>query len=73
MLFTISDCDSTMASNYNGLKPIPGVRVTTGITDLLDEYKDAFEGLGHIPGEYHIVTDDAVSPLVHPPRRVPVA
>ena len=57
-----------MASNYNGLKPIPGVGITTGITDLLDEYKDAFEGLRHIPGEYHIVTDDAVSPLVHPPR-----
>ena len=62
-----------MASNYNGLKPIPGVGVTIGITVLLDEYKNVFECLWDLLGEYHIVTDDAVPPLVHPPRRVPVA
>ena len=52
---------------------VPGVSITTGITDLLDECKDVFEGLGDLPGEYHIVTDDAVPPVEHPPRRVPVA
>ena len=72
-LVTINDCDSTMASNSNGLELTPGVAVTTGITDLLDEYKDVFEGLGDLPGLYHIVTDDAAPPVVHPPRRVPVA
>ena len=40
--------------------------------DLLEEYKDVFEGLGDLPGEYHIVTDETVTPVVHPPRRVPV-
>lgn len=45
----------------------------TVATDLLDEYKDVFEGLGYLPGEYHIVTNDAVPPVVHPPCRVPVA
>ena len=29
--------------------------------------------MGDLPGEYHIVTDDTVPPVVHPPRRVPVA
>ena len=29
--------------------------------------------MGDLPGEYYIVTDDAVPPVVHPPRRVPVA
>lgn len=29
--------------------------------------------LGDLPGEYHIVTDDSVPPVVHPPRCVPVA
>ena len=29
--------------------------------------------MGDLPGEYHIVTDDAVLPVVHRPRRVPVA
>ena len=51
----------------------PGVNVTTGMTDLLDEYKYVFRGLGDLPDEYHIVTDDAVPPVVHPPRHVPVA
>ena len=40
--------------------------------DLLTEFKDVFEGLGELPGEYHIVTDDSVTPVIHPPRRVPV-
>lgn len=43
------------------------------MADLLEGYKDVFEGLGDLPGEYHIVTDDSVPPVVHPPRRVPVA
>ena len=40
--------------------------------ELLSEYSDVFEGLGELAGEYHIVTDDAVKPVIHPPRRVPV-
>ena len=39
---TMNYCDSTMASNSNGFEPTPGVSVTTGITDLLDKYKDVF-------------------------------
>ena len=42
-------------------------------SDLLTEYKDVFEGLSDLPGEYHIVTDEAVKPVIHPPRRVPVS
>ena len=38
-LVTINDCDSTMASNSNGLQPTPGVGVMTETTDLLDEYR----------------------------------
>ena len=71
-LVTINDCDSPSDSS-GGLKDTPGVHVTTGMTDLLEGYKDVFEGLGDLPGEYHIVTDDSVPPTVHPPRRVPVA
>ena len=40
--------------------------------ELLSEYSDVFGGLGELPGEYHIVTDDTVKPAIHPPRRVPV-
>ena len=70
-LVTINDCDSPSNSS-GGLKDTPGVHVTTGMADLLEGYKDVFEGLGDLPGEYHIVTDEC-STGVHPPRRVPVA
>ena len=40
--------------------------------NLLTEFKDVFEGLGELPGEYHIVTDESVTPVILPPRRVPV-
>ncbi|XP_035679983.1 uncharacterized protein K02A2.6-like [Branchiostoma floridae] len=40
---------------------------------LIQEYKDVFTGLGRLPGECHLETDDSITPKVHPPRRVPVA
>ena len=39
---------------------------------ILSEYKDVFEGLGHI-GDTIIITDPSVKPVQHAPRRVPVA
>ena len=40
---------------------------------LLEEYDDVFEGLGKLDGQYHIVIDESIRPVVHPPRRLPVA
>ena len=40
---------------------------------LLQEYPDCFQGVGCFEGEYHITLDKSVPPVVHPPRRVPVA
>ena len=40
---------------------------------ILEEFKDVFEGLGELPGEYKIITDETVKPKVHPPRRVLIA
>ena len=39
---------------------------------ILSNYKDVFEGLGHI-GDTTIITDPSVKPVQHAPRRVPVA
>lgn len=39
---------------------------------ILSNYKDVFEGLGHI-GDATIITDSSVKPVQHAPRRVPVA
>lgn len=37
------------------------------------EYADVFEGLGCLPGEYHIEIDSTVPAVQHAPRRAPVA
>ncbi|XP_063962569.1 uncharacterized protein K02A2.6-like [Lytechinus pictus] len=40
---------------------------------LMTEYADVFEGTGKLEGEYHMSVDEDVTPVIHPPRRVPVA
>jgi len=40
--------------------------------DILSEFSDVFTGIGSIPGEHHIVIDNTVPPVVHPPRRIPL-
>lgn len=41
--------------------------------NLLKSYEDVFKGLGELPGKHHINIDDTVTPVIHPPRKVPVA
>ena len=38
---------------------------------ILDEFPEVFQGLGGLPGKYHININPSVLPVVHPPRRVP--
>lgn len=40
---------------------------------ILDEFKDVFEGLCEFEGEYHIELDQTVKPVQRQPRRVPQA
>lgn len=42
-------------------------------SDILSDYEDLFTGLGCIPGVYHIEADPNITPVVHAPRKVPVA
>lgn len=39
-------------------------------SQILDSYKDVFEGLGSFPGEYKIEIVPSVKPVQHQPRRV---
>ena len=41
--------------------------------DITEEYADSFKGLGCLPGEYKLKLDPSVPPVVHAPRKVPVA
>jgi transposase InsO family protein len=38
----------------------------------LSEFSDLFEGLGCLPGRYHIVVDESVPPVVSATRKVPI-
>ena len=44
---------------------------TIGSKGILDEFPEVFQGLGCLPGKYHISVDPSVQPVVHPPRRIP--
>ena len=41
----------------------------TASSDIFMEYKDVFEGLGRLPGEYHLDIDPDAQPVKHTPRR----
>lgn len=36
---------------------------------ILKEYRDVFEGLGCLDGQYHMEVNEIVRPVVHPPER----
>ena len=40
---------------------------------VVSEYAGVFEGLSQMPGEYHILLRQDITPVIHPPRNVPVA
>ena len=39
---------------------------------VLKNFRDVFEGIGELQGEYTIQTTPDVLPVVHPPRRLPI-
>ena len=57
--------DSDRDPHINALK--------TEMEPLFKEYKEVFEGPRKLEGQYHIVTNESIKPVVHPPRRLPVA
>ena len=44
---------------------------TIGSKGILDEFPEVFQGLGCLPGKYHISIEPSFQPLLHPPRRLP--
>jgi len=41
--------------------------------DIKNKYADVFKGIGCIPGEHAITIDSTVKPVVHAPRKIPLA
>ena len=65
-----STCPETVRSVNDQLQTSPSVLNKEWI---LKEYSDVFEGLGCMDRLYHMEVDETVRPVVHPPRKVPVA
>jgi len=42
------------------------------LEDIMKEFPTVFQGLGQMPGEYKIELKENATPVVHPPRKVPI-
>ena len=40
---------------------------------LLKHFPEVFQGVGCMPGEYHLTVDPSVMPVILPPRKIPLA
>lgn len=58
--------------DFKLIKLILSVSSTPGMS-IMDEYADVFKGIGLFPGECTIHIDPSAVPVIHPPRRVPLA
>ena len=60
-IVSLQDCD------------VLSLTISSRSNAILEEFKDVFERLGELLGEYKIITDETVKPKVDPPRWVPIA
>ena len=42
-------------------------------SDIQRDYSDVFKGIKCLPGKHKIHIDSSVTPVMHPPRRIPVS
>ncbi|CAC5412463.1 unnamed protein product [Mytilus coruscus] len=61
--------------NYENIKAVRQGALTKPLSKeiVMKEYADIFEGTGKLEGKYHLELDNTANPVVHPPRKVPVA
>lgn len=67
---TIQEMDLIKVQQHNILS-VEANPVTQEV--LLKDYPDVFQGTGKLEGQYNLEVREDVQPVVHPPRRVPVA
>ena len=58
--------------NCNIVQTSTAKTTVSGKEDLKQRFPDRFDGIGKFEGEYHIVVDPNVAPVVHSPRRCPL-
>ena len=57
-------------SSCKNMGLIQGINAIESGSDL-DEFPEVFQGLGCLPGKYHVSVDPSASPVVGPPIQVP--
>ena len=67
---TIQEMDLIKVQQHNILS-VDANPVTQEV--LLKDYPDVFQGTGKLEGQYNLEVREDVQPVIHPPRRVPVA
>ena len=65
--------DRPNADRPNADPSMPSKVNPTQEDELLKGYDEVFSGLGCLPGEHTIEIDHSFTPVVHPPRKVPLA
>ena len=63
----VSKAREKVKQDMKNLKPI------NSKDDLIKAYPDRFEGIGKFPGTYHIYLKEDAIPVVHTPRKCPIA
>lgn len=80
--FIIADVSSPPILGRYSCQELGVIKLTLAVTTnsqdeftsgILNDYSDVFEGIGCMPGEYKICIDNTVRPVVHAPRKLPVA
>ena len=63
---------SLLTINFENIKAVrKGVPLSK--EKVLKEFANVFEGTGKLQGKYHLELDENATPIVYPPRKVPVA
>ena len=61
-----------LVSMHTGINAIDHKQQVLSTADLVKTYPEQFDRIGEFEGEYHIVLDPNVRPVVHAPRRCPI-
>ena len=64
MVKRVSSVDTKGAENLSN-------DTTEDVNEILQKYEDVFDGIGCLEGTYQIKIDPNVSPVVHPPHKIP--
>ena len=59
--------------NFDNILALKSEATTLTEESVFSEFKDVFEGTGCLSRIYLLKIDPSIKPVVHPPRKIPVA